>query len=310
MTVHSVRKPVFVVGHPRSGTTLLATVLGRNSQLAMPPETQFLIEQRGFAGRVLDAGDMGRILQNARLRDLGLETDAVRAAFAKTDRSYGAAFATIIDCYRAKAGCARAGEKSPLHLRHTEQLLTWFPDASVICIERNGVDVIASLMRMPWSHRNIRAHGFEWNTSVAQAQALQERFPERFMIVRYEAFSADAEGEARRICAFSGLPFESAMLSAEESEAGTVPDWEKGWKADVVQPIAARPSRGQETLSLRQRNYLSAICNATLRKTGYAPVPSTSLRRAAAWLTAWPYQPKVRSVLQRVRTPFNSKRNG
>src|SRR4051812_23700973 len=36
-------EPILIVGHPRSGTTLLATILNRHSQVAIPPETSFFL---------------------------------------------------------------------------------------------------------------------------------------------------------------------------------------------------------------------------------------------------------------------------
>ena len=53
--------PVFVVGYPRSGTTLLATLLGRHSELAATPESHFVDEvtpapQRTAERNVCDHG--------------------------------------------------------------------------------------------------------------------------------------------------------------------------------------------------------------------------------------------------------------
>lgn len=293
-------KPVFVVGHPRSGTTLLATVLGRNSQLSMPPETQFLIEQSAFANRKLGADDMTAILNNLRIQDLGLDAEQVQKVFAQTDGSFGSAFATVVDCYRAAQGRPRAGEKSPMHLAYTEQLLEWFPDASIVCIERNGVDVIASLLKMPWSHQNIRRQAYDWNTSVSRADDFEARFPDRFMRVRYERFAEDAEAETRRICAFCDLAFEPSMLIA--AEASTVPDWEQGWKEGVSQPIAPRAARG--TLTPKQSIQVAAISNRHLKRAGYEGLRVSPVSELMAKLTAWPYHPSVRPMFQNIMAPI------
>ncbi|MBL3610317.1 sulfotransferase family protein [Rhodovulum sulfidophilum] len=295
----TLKQPVFVVGHPRSGTTLLATVLGRHSLLAMPPETQYLIEQAPLDGHRLGAEDLDAILANPRIADLGLDRDAVQAAFGATDRSFGAAFAVLLDIYRRQCGKPRAGEKSPMHLVHAERLLEWFPDARILCIERNGADVIASLMRMPWSHRIIRRHGYDWLQSLRRGRALEARHPAQAMRVRYERLTAAPEAEIRRICAFCGLPFEPSMLSP--GAAGTVPDWERGWKADAARPIAPARGGGAAGLGRWQRAELAAICNRELRAAGYPPVAAPTLLRLLARLTVWPYHPALRPVFARIR---------
>lgn len=289
-------RPVFVVGHPRSGTTLLATVLGRNSNLAMPPETQFLIEQAPFDRPSLSRDDLEKILDNPRISDLGLNRSEVQTLFKTSDHSFGAAFWAIIETYRQAQGAARAGEKSPLHLLHVCRLLEWFPQAKIVCIERNAPDVIASLMRMPWSHSKINLHAFDWNRSVDHAHSLLLQHPERFTLVRYEDFLKAPEAETRRICAFCDLPFQPEMLTGTQS--ATVPEWEKGWKSGVESTIQPQASSKAGSLSRWHKARIAAFSNKTLVSAGYTALEVRWYEWLVAWLSGWPYLPRVRPIFK------------
>src|SRR5215475_13152399 len=93
----------FVVGCPRSGTTLLTVMLDRHSQLAMTPETSFYME---IAPKL---GDPGRpplhdVLAGwSRLPELGLEPgDVVERCGAR--ESPGEVFAAILALYAQRRG--------------------------------------------------------------------------------------------------------------------------------------------------------------------------------------------------------------
>lgn len=300
MSQTKLEKPIFVVGHPRSGTTLLATVLGRNSEVAMPPETQFFIEQAHHFGRRLQSIDIENMLINKRIADLGLNRDDVLTSFDETDGSLCAAFTTILDRFRAKAGKPRVGEKSPLHLKHAETLINWFPDAKILCIERNGVDVVASMMRMPWAHRKFAKHVFAWTDAITLARDLEQVYPQSFRRVSFERFTAAPEEETRIICDFCELTFEPAMLAA--GAASTVPEWEQDWKEGASRQIEVQPSNGLAQLTPAQQAQLGALANNQLARSGYAIVPVRLPAKWIAWLKSWPYHPSVYPLLSKLKS--------
>lgn len=265
----------------------------------MPPETQLLIEHPHLLGRCLTAEDMAGILASKRVADLALDRAAVMAQFSETDSSFQAAFATILDQFRAKQGKPRAGEKSPMHLWHVETILNWFPDAKIICIERNGADVVASMMRMPWAHRKFAKHIFTWVDASSLARDLERRFPQSFRLVCYEIFTAAPEQETRDICDFCDLTFEPAMLAG--GSASTVPEWETAWKGNASRSIEVQASQGLEQLTIRQRAQLGTFANRALVRCGYATLPISLTQMLFAWLTCWPFHPAVYPILKKIK---------
>lgn len=304
MSELKLEKPIFVVGHPRSGTTLLSTILGRNSEVAMPPETQFLIQHNHLLRSEINENDMYEILASKRISDLMLDKAQVLAGFDKSDHNLKAAFVTILDEFRKRGGKRRVGEKSPLHLLKVEILLDWFPDAKIICIERNGTDVVASMMGMPWAHRKFAKHVFEWVECSSHARNLQSRTPDSFYLVSFEKFTSAPEQETRAICDFCNLVFEPSMLT--EGAASTVPKWEQAWKGNASRTVEKQPSQGLEKLSLLQRAQLGTFANFSLARSGYITVRVSFPEKIIAWLTCWPYHPVVHPILRKLRARLRS----
>ncbi|HEX6937649.1 MAG TPA: sulfotransferase, partial [Actinomycetes bacterium] len=89
-------RPVFVVGCPRSGTTLLTLMLHAHSRIAIPPETRFLM----LASFVVDR-------RGTKFRDLGLDPQQVRRAVVAAPPTVGSALGSVFRCYAAAHGKPR-----------------------------------------------------------------------------------------------------------------------------------------------------------------------------------------------------------
>lgn len=297
-------KPVFVVGHPRSGTTLLATVLGRNSDLAMPPETQFFIENGDIEGKTLSHAQFLQIIRDSRVKDLRLEESRLVEGFSKSDGTAVAAFAAILEQFRKRIGKGRVGEKSPLHLLHARFLLESFPGSKVVCIERNGADVISSLMRMPWSHRNFRRHVFDWRKSINHALHLEVVCPDRFKRVSFEGLTREPEQVVKEICQFCELQFQPEMIQAGVGE--TVPEWERGWKSRASQQIVDKEPIGEGAFPFLQRAIFRTFAGRAMAKSGHESKSPNILEVLAAWVVAWPYHPGVHPRLRKLKSKFGA----
>lgn len=291
--------PVFIVGHPRSGTTLAATLIGRHPSIAMPPETQFFAEVYR-EGAVCGKEQFTRALSNARIRDLALDQERLVADFDASAQKPKDVFELIIRSYGAKTGKKRPGEKSPNHIKWVEQLLGWFPDAKVICLKRDGRDVVNSLMSVPWSHKNIVKHSFDWVASQRRATELTALSANRFRIFRYEDLLRAPESVLEEICEFIVEPFDPAMLNAGTSDA--VPNWESGWKQKAKLEID--PSNIGKW---RERRYLDRLIMNTLmgtqlKRDGYKVDPTSIFLRSGVWLLVWPYHPKLRPWFSKIKS--------
>ena len=144
------KPPVFIVGAPRSGTTLLRNMLNRHPQFAIVLETQFYnyvyLRRRAF-------GDLGQLsarrrfvaeyLATERMHRSGLKIEGLEDRLLRDATSYRALFASLMEHYASAEGKPRWGEKSPQHSLFVEVLCNWFPGAAVIHLVRDPREVVA-----------------------------------------------------------------------------------------------------------------------------------------------------------------------
>ena len=158
-------RQLFVVGSPRTGSTLLRHVLNRSPEVCLASETHFLKSVRGLKlGERLAAAregppDRRRAVVDHIVQDLfgpafwvwlhrNLEPDAFTERLLATDLSERALFDLLLQVYVEVHCHDRAvtirGEKTPDHLYGLATLAAWFPDASFIHTFRDPRAIYAS----------------------------------------------------------------------------------------------------------------------------------------------------------------------
>jgi hypothetical protein len=214
-----------VLGCVRSGTTMLRAVLDSHPELAVPPESYFVVpalEQRARYERPGEALDLDRLLA-----DVGAERsfpdwhltpatlDEVRAAEPTTVPD------AVLALYRAYAhqqGKPRAGDKTPSHLLHVDLLAASFPTARFLHIVRDGRDVVPSILGMSFGPDRFAEGVLFWQRRVEQGRAAGARLGSgRYREIKYEHLVADPEPVLRdEVCPFLGLEWSDEMLRYHE----------------------------------------------------------------------------------------------
>jgi hypothetical protein len=209
----------FIVGSPRSGTTLLRLMLDSHGQLAIPPETGFLPRALGFlfGNDARQRRSFGAALINFPRRapgwhDFGIEAavfiDALQqiAPFHVDD-----AIRCFYRLYARRFGKERWGDKTPSYGRHMRAIERVLPEACFIHIIRDGRDVALSLRDQWFSPgRDMKTLARHWRREIclARRQSLGCR---RYMEVRYEALVLDPQMCLRDICGFIEIDYDPAM---------------------------------------------------------------------------------------------------
>lgn len=220
-------KPIaFVLGAPRSGTTLLRVMLAGHSKLFVPPEMvlgpyeTMAAREQGLAERFWEKGGLRRAL--IELRDLEVDEakEAVRRLAGQTTRE-------VYEMLQDEIGERMLVDKCP-HLGmpdgSLERLLGWFPQARFVWIVRNPASVIRSIQNMPMAE--VMLQGYPggprevWETSNRRIQSfLQENITEdRWARVRYEDLVTDPESELRKAAAALGVDYEPAMATPYQGD--------------------------------------------------------------------------------------------
>lgn len=214
----------FVVGVPRSGTTLLRLMLDAHPEMAIPPETYFvpnLIEACANGASPEDAHAL--MIEHRRFPDLSIDPGELLAALkAAAPLEPGDGVRAVFGLYARGRGRARWGDKTPAYLTSMDQIAEALPEARFVHIVRDGRDVALSILAMPEPDRPMRAPADaatvakRWRKRIEKARAFAPSVPGRYTEVRYEDLVADPEPELREICELIELDLDPAMLAHHE----------------------------------------------------------------------------------------------
>jgi hypothetical protein len=259
-------KKFFIVGCPRSGTTMLQQALNRHSRVLIPPETKFFFS---FLGQPL----RGQLRHIDRLEaDLGIRLPRPARVVRSVDEGRGF-YELMARRYAArfdKEDLTHFGEKTPEHTGLLPRIFETFPDARVVVIYRDGRDVASSLTRVPWMSSNLYVNFAVWLYYDWVIRRFQAAGPRRDVcFVRYEDLVAAPETELRSVLGFLGLPYEPAVAQGYGNREG-VPDRERPWKARALEPITpGRVGAFRGELTEAQVATLERLGGGALRALGY-----------------------------------------
>jgi hypothetical protein len=312
-------RPIFVVGCPRSGTTLLQLMLHAHPRIAIPPETRFLLtayrSRNSYGDLRVEANRraLARDITGHRktlFYDLGLDAEEVVAEITGGPPTIGSVFGAVFRAYARRFGKPRWGDKRPGYYECIPGLLRMFPDAQIVHLIRDGRDCVASLKSMPWAQQNIYEMVSTWTEAIDSGRRAARRLPAgAYAELRYERLVADPEGQLRALCDFLGEDYDPAM--AEPDKVDAIPE-RKTWHADNRRPITPAPSGSwPDRLDPWEVSLCERVMGRRLRELGYelpgAQRPSAvhlaryarvaTLRRGAAAKRA------VTDRLERAREP-------
>lgn len=255
-------EPFFIVGAPRSGTTLLAVLLDRHHQIAIPPETQFFTEFLPLLESPTETFSCEQVVARAlsfeRISDLNLPLQRLQHHLPSPSCDAGQLLKALLTTYKEMRGASRVGEKSPLHLLHLEEIRNHIPKAKFICIIRDGRDVVRSLLEVNWAEpgnpRRFWLFCQLWNQCTENLLTAKEKLGESsLLVVHYEKLLRAPREELTKVCHFLDVEFETSQLQPNDSSS-TVPEWEYDWKQkandslDISRIGAWRNNSGKEEI--------------------------------------------------------------
>lgn len=221
-------RPVFIVGMPRSGTTLVEQILASHPDVFGADELTKVAE----LAETLPA----RLATQDRYPDCAALLDAGTAA-------------ALADAYLAHIGSMAGGEarvtdKMPTNFYHLGLVCAMFPNARVIHCRRDAMDVCLSNFVQIFGE----AHYYSYDLSDTAAYYREYEkmmahwrgvLPLSMLDVSYESMVENQEMESRRLLAFLGLPWDDRCLGFHRTERSvrTASNWQ------VRQPIYKTSAR-------------------------------------------------------------------
>ena len=227
---------VFIVGCPRSGTSLLQRIVNAHPQIAITPETHWiprLFEKRkGLTPEDMVTTELiSRLLEQARFTRLGIGREELLAMIAGgRPVSYSSLVTAIFDSYGDAQGKALVGDKTPGYVRRMNTLHALWPQARFVHLIRDGRDVYLSMRHRPlhdlkagafdtWSEKPVLTAALWWELNVRGGRKAGNLLGAGlYYEIRYESLVAHPREECETLSAFLGLPYDDAMLRFNETQ--------------------------------------------------------------------------------------------
>jgi len=198
--------PIFIVGLPRAGSTLIEQILSSHSQVEGTMELPDLISiTRGLRRTAADAGAGAGTYHEALARLGGEELRGLGEEYLARTRAH------------RKLGRPFFIDKMPNNFAHVGLIHLILPNAKIIDARRHPLACCFSAFKQHFAHGQNFTYGLEnigryYRDYVDYMRHVDEVLAGRVHRVHYEDMVADTEREVRRLLAYCGLPFEDDCL--------------------------------------------------------------------------------------------------
>ncbi|MXO88148.1 sulfotransferase [Alteraurantiacibacter aestuarii] len=204
--------PIFVIGMPRTGTTLVDRILSSHRDVVSAGELQAM----PIAVKKL-AGTPSRTV---------IDRETIMASAAIDPAAIGDAYLAQAHHHRPR-GTARFTDKLPANFLYAGHIARALPNARIVCLRRNPMDTVWSNYKNLFASRSAYyAYSYDlmdtarYYARFSRLMGMWERlFPGRVLQLSYEQLVADQEVQTRRLIEHCGLGWDAACLAFHENAA-------------------------------------------------------------------------------------------
>ncbi|MBS0558541.1 MAG: sulfotransferase [Proteobacteria bacterium] len=208
-----VPQPIFILGFPRSGTTLVEQTLSAHPRIAAGDELPLIHEITAIMPRMLASPlEYPEALAELWMGDQREGLDNLRDYYLQKVRQLGV----------LRRGATRFTDKMPLNETHIGLIGLLFPEAPMIHVLRHPLDIMVSAFSNAFTHGfNCAADLHTAATHYVRVMDLVQHYRGemalRYLPVRYEDIVAGQEASVRAILDFVGEAFDPACLAFHEN---------------------------------------------------------------------------------------------
>jgi len=271
--------PVFILGSPRSGTTLLSHLLLSAGGFAVVRSELHAMNIVGprYGGLKREADREALIeawVDTEVHRRTGVSDERLAELIRSDVRSAADFLGAVMGEVCTIQGALRWSDCTPENVAYIDLLVEAFPEARFLHVVRDGRDVAASIAKRGMANPAERDEGRElevaaalWEWFVKAGQRGCEAFADRSMEVRYEALVKDRGGTLAQIAEF--LEHEIDLARIEEVALGSVTKPNTSFEEDLEEGSFQPVERWRRSLSKEELAKVEALVGEKLAELGY-----------------------------------------
>jgi hypothetical protein len=278
---------VFIVGCPRSGTTLLRRLVNAHPEIAITNESRWILECLEERSGLTPQGDVtqeliSQLLEKLRFQYWDIGRERLVTLIRNGDPvSYSSFVTGIFDLFGAKKAKPLVGNKTPAFVRAIDTLHALWPEARFVHLIRDGRDVCLSVANwtkahqagkprgfVTWAEDPISSIAFWWELHVRRGrQAGGSLEPGLYYEMGYESLVSHPREECASLCAFLGIRYDDAMLRFHEGRTINDPDLnaKRAWL-----PVTPRLRDWRSQMPAEDVERFEAAVGGLLEELGYA----------------------------------------
>ena len=280
----------FIIGNPRSGTTLFRLMLNKHSKICVPPEAGFLVwlyeELKNEIFSTNYDTFIKRLISTSKIETWNLDYKQLKNYLNIKKPS---TFKDVINCVYAfyasdilKKEVTLYGDKNNYYLKHIDLLASLYQNAKFVHIIRDGRSVAASYKsvmkqeivskyapKLPTEINNI---ALDWTTNISHIEkSFSNLVSDKKITIRYEDLVLEPDSTLTTVCNFLGIEFEKQMLDyyTTTTKEGLEPEEYLAWKQKNLQPLQKDEVDKYKQLSDKELNEFEKTAKVFLKRYNY-----------------------------------------
>ncbi|NOY17543.1 MAG: sulfotransferase [Gammaproteobacteria bacterium] len=264
--------PIFIMGCPRSGTTLISQILNSHPDFAIYHESYFY---HILTGEMKYYGDLSRhenlryfvsdvidIIKRKATDEHDFQPDLDSVIEMTGNHSLSGVIASVLTLYAQQHNKIRGGDKTPENYEYLNRIGSELPDSPVLFVVRDPRDVCLSSRKL--FNSSLQRTSRLWNESI-QRYAFHK---DAVKLISYETLVENPEAEVKAICHHIGISYTPEMLKHSKNIPSRFLDGKKDLGL-LNSSISSRSVGGFHSMNNDEIQLIETLCQQGMELMGY-----------------------------------------